>query len=88
MGNEDLPPYRCPACGNHQSLEVCVSVYRRLEQYKEDGEWTFQTDYSKVNGDECWEDDDAMVCGAMSCGFAGTVKDFSTEKPEETAETP
>lgn len=61
----------CPHCGDDQRIDICASVWVRLCP---DGTDTM----AAANGDHEWDSASAAVC--HTCGFAGTVRDFSTEE--------
>jgi len=60
----------CPQCGDDDQIDIGATVYVRLCI---DG-----TDITEAaNGDHEWDGDSSALCNA--CGYAGTVKSFTTD---------
>lgn len=65
--------YKCPKCGDTESLRVIARVTVHLLQDGED----IQTVDDDANCDHDWDDDSPMHCN--TCGWAGGAWRFALE---------
>jgi hypothetical protein len=66
---EDNWNMRCPQCGSDERIDIEVEMMVRLLP---DGTDPYQAEHR----DQDWHDQSTAACG---CGYAGVVKDFSTQ---------
>ena len=72
--------YRCPKCGDTDSIDVCADIWVRLVQSGVDGEFESDPDLA-ANHDHEFDDNHGAVCQA--CGYNGNLDKFAVEDEDD-----